>query len=182
MYRCVRCGKAINSGVVCPCGFNITSAPMRFAFPLFVVARDLLSRAVRVEHKKIVEVPSFGKKPGDDEYRQGMKYYWGVGTRKDYKKALMYLKLSAQKKNVDAYNTIAGMYYFGNGVEKDATEAYQWYIRAAKLGSANAMDNLGWMYEHGNGVEYNHEKSRAWYDAAKTARRTFSTPHPLPET
>lgn len=52
MYRCVRCGKAINSGAVCPCGYNITSVPMRFAFPLSVMARDLLSQAVRAEQKR----------------------------------------------------------------------------------------------------------------------------------
>lgn len=175
MYRCVRCGEVINSGVICSCEYNITSIPMRFAFSMSAIAKDLLSQAVYAEPKKAVEAATYGKNPGDEEYRQGMIYYWGIGTSRDYDKALVYLKQSAQKGNVDAYNTIAGMYYFGIGVQKDPAEAYHWYVRAAKLGSANAMGNLGWMYEHGIGVEYNYEESRAWYEAAKMARKAFST-------
>lgn len=124
----------------------------------------------------MAETAAYGKKPGDDEYRQGMMHYWGIGTPRDYDKALVYLKQSAQKWNVDAYDAIAGMYYFGVGVQKDPTVAFQWYVRAAELGSASAMENLGWMYVHGIGVECSYEKSRVWREAAKAARKAFSTP------
>ena len=72
----------------------------------------------------------------------GYSYLKGIGTSKDYAKALYWFEKSAAQGNATAYNNLAVCYEYGYGVAADKNKALQYYRKGAELGEKKAQNNL----------------------------------------
>lgn len=100
------------------------------------------------------------------QWRLGVMYEYGFGTKLDYAIALEWYKASALQDFPPAQNSLGEMYYYGQGVDQDYQQAAQWYTAAAHQNFAYAQKNLGYMYEVGQGVEQNFQQALYWYKQA----------------
>lgn len=102
-----------------------------------------------------------------------MYYYYGKkDLPQDYKKALHWLKKSADNNIVDAPVSIECMYRNGLGVEKDEGLALQYYTQAANSGDIMSVHNIGELYSTGSGVKKSFDIAAHWYE--KAARDGYS--------
>ena len=101
----------------------------------------------------------------------GVYYLEGIGTRKNYKKALQEL-LKENKSLVGmAYSEysqyrIGQLYELGLGVKKDYVQAKEWYEKSALQGYELAQLALGKLYYFGKGVEQNYKKAVQFFTLA----------------
>lgn len=100
------------------------------------------------------------------QWRLGVMYEYGFGTKLDYAVALEWYKASALQDYPPAQNSLGEMYYYGQGVEQDYQQAAQWYTAAAHQNFAYAQKNLGYMYEVGQGIDQNFQQALYWYKQA----------------
>jgi hypothetical protein len=77
------------------------------------------------------------------EYETGYIYYFAMGTKKDKKEALKWLKRAARKNHPGAQNMLGYCCYYGIGTEKDQLQAVRLYTAAARQGDNLAQNNLG---------------------------------------
>ncbi len=78
-----------------------------------------------------------------EEYEKGNDYFYGRhGFPKDYKKAVEYYTIAANKGNVNAQCDLGTCYYLGQGVQKDYDKAKEWWSKAAAKGDVDAKTNL----------------------------------------
>ncbi len=95
-----------------------------------------------------------------------------------YKEAIKWAKLAADKNNAEAMLTLGGWYNNGVAVTKDPIEAVKWYKKAAELGNINAMYQLGSIYADGvyyykGNISANKTEAIAWLDKAIQAGKNF---------
>lgn len=103
----------------------------------------------------------------DQQKSRGLMYEEGQGVKKDYKKAVKWYQLSADKGNAHAQYLLGLMYAKGRGVnKKDYKKAVKWYRLSAEKGNAKAQYNLGLMYEKGIVVSQNSKKAERFYNLA----------------
>lgn len=105
----------------------------------------------------------------------GNIYRDGIGVTKNYEKAVIWYRESAEEGNFHAQNNLGNMYRNGMGVIKDYKEAVFWYHKSAEQGLPSAQDNLGSMYRNGMGVKKNNQTAASWY------RESAEQGHPLAE-
>jgi hypothetical protein len=72
----------------------------------------------------------------------GICYHNGNGTRKNYKKAVYWLKLSAKESESEAQYFLALSYLDGDGVTKNKRMANYWLKKAAAAGNEQAIAHL----------------------------------------
>ncbi len=98
----------------------------------------------------------------------GELYLYGIGTTKDYTKAIYWLKKAANQNNSEAEYQLGEVYYFGYGVGKDYKTAFDWYMKSISTNKrdSNVQYSLGYMYEYGQGVAKNYEKALEHYQIA----------------
>ncbi len=90
-------------------------------------------------------------------------YYNGDnGVRKDYGKALKWLRKAAAQNSPWAENVLGVLYLNGLGVERDPGTAAQWFQSAAEKGDAKAQSSLGQMYCAGNGMKIDPAEGYKW--------------------
>ena len=70
-------------------------------------------------------------------------YFGEHGQAVDYKKAMIYLKITAEQGDPEAQNMLGSMYECGSGTPIDETSAGEWYRKAALQGYLKAQGNLG---------------------------------------
>lgn len=70
-------------------------------------------------------------------------YNGGAFVTRDYAKALLWYKLSAEAGDAAAQMCLGVMYEEGQGAEKNAARAEAWYRKAAMNGAADAMYHMG---------------------------------------
>jgi len=97
-----------------------------------------------------------------ENYQIGCKFY----DEKQYKKALEYYPLAADKGYSKAQFKLGYMYDNGYGVEKSYQKAVEYYQLAADQGLAHAQYNLGVMYQTGDGVEKSYQTALEYYQLA----------------
>ncbi|ESQ77775.1 SEL1-like repeat protein [Asticcacaulis sp. YBE204] len=118
----------------------------------------------------------------------GKMYLYGMGTPKDSKQAVYWLRRVAERpfdinrelhkfdpKNPEAANTLAEanltlakIYLTGYGVPKDQKEALKWFERASYIGYVPATKTVGDMYYNGVGNAKDVKKAvKNYQDAAK---------------
>src|SRR5476651_2640413 len=88
-------------------------------------------------------------------------YYYGYGVPQDYKEAMRWYRLAAEKSppsplrvqigGTTAQDLIGFMYANGQGVPQDYKDAMRWYRSAAEQGEAGAQVVVGDMYRDGQG-------------------------------
>ena len=86
-------------------------------------------------------------------------YFNGVGTKKDLKKGLFWLKKSAHGMNAQAQYDLGMMYLSGHNVIQNPKLAFTWFDSASDLGSVQAKYNEALMYYEGSVVDRNATKS-----------------------
>jgi TPR repeat protein len=99
----------------------------------------------------------------------GYLYLIGDGVSLDYKQALKWYRMAADK-SVDASYHVGQIYRYGLGVPKDYAEALKWYRKAAvglhyflQPDDARALIALGDMYQKGEGIPQNTTEAFKWY-------------------
>jgi len=76
----------------------------------------------------------------------------GLGTGKNYEKAIEYYNQSAAQNNGWAQYQLGRMHELGRGVSKDKEKALDWYKKANKQGFPGAADDIkrlerkGWLW------------------------------------
>ncbi len=98
----------------------------------------------------------------------GYKYYFGIGTKKDWKRAYEWWMKSAKQGFPEAMQHLATMYMYGQYVEQDDKQAFAWTKKAANLGNAVAQYHMGLVYLHGayEGVKVDYKKALDWLTKA----------------
>lgn len=98
----------------------------------------------------------------------GELYLHGIGTTKDYTKAIYWLKKAANQNNPEAEYQLGEVYYFGYGVGKDYKTAFDWYMKSISTNKddGDAQYSIGYMYEHGQGVTKSYSKALEHYTIA----------------
>ncbi len=86
----------------------------------------------------------------------------GLGTQKDYTKAMAWFRKAAAAGSAAAMNNIAGLYYRGQGVPQDYAMAMKWYRKGAAAGNGLAMVFIGQLYGNGQGVAQSYAKEMEW--------------------
>ena len=85
---------------------------------------------------------------------------------KNYKTALKWFQIAADKGDFTAQNWIGWFYQNGLGVQTDNAQAVTWYAQAAGKGYAPSQTNLGWCYQNGLGVKTDVPEAISWYQKA----------------
>lgn len=79
----------------------------------------------------------------DAQYEVGLMYANGVGAPQDFKQAIHWIRLSAERGHVPAQYLLATRYASGVAIEKSETQAFHWFQRAAAQGHPKAHFRLG---------------------------------------
>lgn len=86
---------------------------------------------------------------GDEQAQLDLGYmflYGANGANIDYKQAMHYYGLAAERKNPVALNNMGSLYFNGIGAEVDYSKAINYFEDAARLGSDDAALNLAIIY------------------------------------
>ena len=70
-------------------------------------------------------------------------YYHGRGTGRDYREALRWYRIAADKGSPAAMSMIGYMYSNGRGVSEDKKAGLKWYRKSAELGDYRGQYNVG---------------------------------------
>lgn len=93
----------------------------------------------------------------------GICYYNGLGIDQDFKTAIYWFNMAADKGHSDAQAALANCYAYGKGVDLNYYLAAYWYRKAALSGNAQAQNNLGICYLNGNGVTRDAKEAVKWF-------------------
>lgn len=97
----------------------------------------------------------------------GLAYLEGRnGLQPDARKAVEWLRRSAQANNAYAQLLLGNCYEEGKGVEPDQTQATHWWRKAAEAGNVKAQFRLGKAYLTGTEVPRNDKKAIDWLTRA----------------
>ncbi len=96
----------------------------------------------------------------------GIRYQFGRGVPRDYRKAVKYYMAAATKGYAKAQHNLAYMYRKGFGVARDTKQAAKWYRKAAGQGDAFSQKSLGILYQFGYGVPQDDLEAVKWYRKA----------------
>ena len=94
---------------------------------------------------------------------RGQDLFYGLGVRKNYRKAFPLLMEAAQSGHVHCMNLVGYSYDSGFGVQKDFAAAVHWYGRAAEHSHRVALYNLAVCYDRGHGVQADPDKAFSLY-------------------
>ena len=98
----------------------------------------------------------------------GVRYLQGQGVTKDFKEAVKWFRLAADKGNTEAMGFLGAIFVDGgNGVAQDYREAAKWYKLASQKGDVDAQAALGHIfYNGGPGVTQDYKEAAKWYRLA----------------
>ncbi len=92
----------------------------------------------------------------------GYCYGKGMGTARNYRKALTLFQETARAGSaVGAFN-LAIAYESGHGTPRDMNQAFFWYRKSAERGDPDAMYELAQCYRTGSGIAENPALARRW--------------------
>lgn len=97
------------------------------------------------------------------QYKLGLRYALGNGTKKDLEKAEAWLTLAAEADHEPAQDDLGLLYYSGAEQHKNINKIFQLWEAAANQGYAPAQNNLGVLYSKGLGVLQDYCESVKWY-------------------
>ncbi len=94
----------------------------------------------------------------EDAFRKGEQY----SERKNYKEAMRWYRIAAEKGHLESQNNVGMFYLTGMGVPKDVAEGVKWLRKAADRGHEAAQRNMGIMYLQGIGVPQDRAEAIRW--------------------
>lgn len=101
-------------------------------------------------------------KLGNDKGEYNLGRYYLI-FKSDYKEAIKWLRLSAEKNNASAIKALGDCYFSGWGVKQNKEEAIKYYMLAAEQNDLEALNTLGYCYYSGTGVLRNYEKAVKYF-------------------
>ncbi len=123
----------------------------------------------RISRKQINDwLLTFRENP-NAAFNLGSCYVYGIGFRKNYKKALRFYKMAASGTDGDAEYKVAMFYKYGKGTKQSSKRYLQWLKRAADLRCPYALSDLGNSYKDGDaGIKKDERRAYLLYrDAAR---------------
>lgn len=101
-------------------------------------------------------------------YRIGIGYQNGeFSEEQDYKTALEYFEIGAERNNLAAVEMVGRYYRYGYTAEPDGEKALSYYRKAVEqFNSDYARIELAMCYEQGFGVQQNFETAKSYYEEA----------------
>ena len=90
---------------------------------------------------------------------------------KDYKEAVRWYKIAAERKYRGAMYALARMFQRGRGTKKNYSKAIQWFRLANQLKHPSAPYQIARMYEAGQGVLKDRAQAIRWYRLALQRRK-----------
>ncbi|MBN2694926.1 sel1 repeat family protein [bacterium] len=96
----------------------------------------------------------------------GICYYYGVGTKINYKKSFNIFYKTALLNSGVAQFYIGLIYETGNGVKKDINISLDWYLKSANNNYYKAQHTLAYFYNNGINLKENLEKAIEYYKKA----------------
>ncbi|VAW67507.1 hypothetical protein MNBD_GAMMA10-1945 [hydrothermal vent metagenome] len=94
-------------------------------------------------------------------------YEMGLGTQKNYKKAVHWYMQAFEHKSKIASEPLGGIFLKGgSGIKADPKKSAYWYQLAAQQGDLIAFKRLGRFYSKGLGVEKNISLAKKWLQLA----------------
>lgn len=138
-----------------------------------VKAFKMFEALAKIDYSKI-ELPERARFNAKANNSLADCYYRGIGTQKNYEKAVTILEELAKKgETVDyedgceaACRNLGIVCLEGKAVPKDYERAYNLFFLASLLGDVSATNCLGWCYENGYGTERNIEMAIECYKEA----------------
>ena len=106
-----------------------------------------------------------------------MYYSGSSGVEQDFKQALTWYQMLANRKDRRGMTALGTMYARGYGVEKNLERAHAWWLASATSpqgGDAGAMYNLGTLYYQGEGVAQDYKQAAEWYRKAASIGHVLS--------
>lgn len=100
------------------------------------------------------------------EFRLGIFFRLGVGTRPDPKEEAYWIRKAASNGHPEAQLEIGLMFAEGRGVLPDRRIAAEWIWRAASAGVAAAQYEYAVILRDGIGVDTNPGQARLWFERA----------------
>jgi TPR repeat protein len=97
----------------------------------------------------------------DSEFKLSRFYGYGIGTKLNAMKSMIWRRKAAEEGQVTAQIDLAAMYYHGRGMPEDDAKAFYWYDRAAQQGDTEGLFAAGMFYERGDVIAKNHSKAVA---------------------
>ena len=99
----------------------------------------------------------------DSAMEQGRKYFYGIRTKKNYRKAFPLLLDAARHGSVHAQFMVGFAYRDGLGTKEKLAQSRRWWASAAKRDHPGALFNLALDYDYGRGVQPNSRKAFGLY-------------------
>jgi uncharacterized protein len=96
-------------------------------------------------------------------YRQGVDAAGGNAGLRDYVRAAVLYRRSAEAGHTGAIYSLAYLFENGLGVAQDYAQAAAWYRKGAERGDAECQNNLGGLYASGLGVARDETEAARWY-------------------
>ncbi|KAF9908258.1 hypothetical protein EC991_010098 [Linnemannia zychae] len=97
------------------------------------------------------------------QFELGRALFSGQGdVTKDFKEAMDWFLLAAERKHPRAQHYVGLMYYQGNGVSVDYKAAAAWFLKAANQQVVQSQFLLGMMYLHGHGIQKDSNFALQW--------------------
>ncbi len=107
----------------------------------------------------------------ESKYVLGLIYYYGLGRKKDYKKACLYFESARREKYLNAYLPLLRLYKKKQCGNKTKDEIFALCKEAAEFGIPEAEYKMGQFYETGFLGERDISKALKWYE--KSANKGF---------
>lgn len=110
-----------------------------------------------------------------DAFVKGKNYYYGLGTRKSYKKAYPYILQAAKIGNPHAQNILGCYFSGGHGIKINYNKSFYWFNKSVhnkdfkisqKRNYTVALCNLAMAYDFGQGIPKNKTKAIYFYKKA----------------
>lgn len=79
----------------------------------------------------------------DAQYEVGLMYANGIGVAQDFKQAIHWIRLSAERGHVSAQYLLATRYASGVAIERSEHQAFIWFLRAAAQSHPKAYFRMG---------------------------------------
>lgn len=130
---------------------------------------DGAEKKISLKSKRVLEQLREGCSVDMDNYTPkeqnevGLCYWYGHIVPLDYKEAVKWYRVSAEKKYKTAEFNLYVCYSKGTGVEIDWEKAMYWLCEAAEHNEARAQLILAENYYYGRGIVRNHQKAAHWF-------------------
>tara|TARA_Y100001936_G_scaffold254048_1_gene324054 strand:+ start:4820 stop:5440 length:621 start_codon:yes stop_codon:yes gene_type:complete len=100
------------------------------------------------------------------QYIIGLMYFRGKVVKKDHKKSIEYMYLSAEQGYFRAEHKLGSIYFSSLLGKPDYKKAIKWFRRASRHGYAPSQYFLAMMYENGYGIKQDYMLAHMWFNLA----------------